>query len=834
MRLHIALCAALLTLPAAHARAALSVDQIMAEPDWIGAAIEAPYWAADGRAVYYTVKRKDSPIRDQHRIELSDGADHVAESTDRANLDAANAVYDLPRTRAAFIRNGDVFVREVASGRLLQITRTAQDESVPQFSADARQLQYRNGNDWYSYDFATGVNGLTAQVKTEKDPLDKKANDFEQLQLRLINTLREDHANKETLRQHAEELRKADATRVASPFFLGDDVQITDSALSPDGHWLLVVTTPKATDAGRAGKMPVYVTESGYEEVEDTRTRVGRGDLVPQTLWHIDLTTRKMSPMSSADLPGIHDDPLRGVREENEKRHLVESTITSVMPMTDRQAADARASAGKPAKSAQDQHAYRDSKGAADSAKGKENGDPKERPLQIAGIVFARDGANAAVMLRATDNKDRWIASVAAGKPEYTSQHRLTDSAWINWNFNEFGWLNDSRSLWYVSEESGFAQLYAKPLSGKARALTKGRFEVSAPVLSPDGRWFYVHANVESPYAYDVYRVAVDGGELQRVTRYQGADAFSVSPDGTQLLVSHSSSYLPLQIGLVQADGSGSPRELTDTRSAEFRAITWQAPEIVQVPSSHVKSPIYGKFYKPANSANGAKRPIVLFVHGAGYTQNTHLSYPYYFREQMFHNLLTERGYLVLDLDYRASEGYGRDWRTAIYRNMGHPELEDLIDGVDWLVKNHEGDAHRVGLYGGSYGGFMTLMAMFQAPEVFHAGAALRPVTDWSQYNHEYTANILNTPQIDDIAYRNSSPIEFAQGLKGPLLIAHGMMDDNVFFQDSVRLFQHLIELHKDNVELAPYPLERHGFTHASAWRDEYTRILKLFETHLK
>jgi dipeptidyl aminopeptidase/acylaminoacyl peptidase len=200
----------------------------------------------------------------------------------------------------------------------------------------------------------------------------------------------------------------------------------------------------------------------------------------------------------------------------------------------------------------------------------------------------------------------------------------------------------------------------------------------------------------------------------------------------------------------------------------------------------------------------------------------------------MFNNLLSERGYLVLDMDYRASQGYGRDWRTAIYRNMGHPELEDLIDGVNWLVKNHHGDPQRVGVYGGSYGGFMSLMALFRAPDVFKAGAALRPVTDWTQYNHEYTAAILNTPQIDDIAYRRSSPIEFADGLKGHLLIAHGMLDDNVFFQDSVRLYQRLIELHKDHVQISPYPLERHSFVRADAWLDEYKRILDLFESTLK
>jgi len=211
-----------------------------------------------------------------------------------------------------------------------------------------------------------------------------------------------------------------------------------------------------------------------------------------------------------------------------------------------------------------------------------------------------------------------------------------------------------------------------------------------------------------------------------------------------------------------------------------------------------------------------------------------HAQWPYYVREQMFHNLLAERGYVVLDMDYRASEGYGRDWRTAIYRQMGHPELEDLVDGVHWLEKNAAADPARVGVYGGSYGGFMTLMAMFRAPDVFRAGAALRPVSDWTQYNHEYTSNILNDPQVDPIAYDRSSPMEFADGLKGSLLICHGMIDDNVLFEDSVRLYQRLIELHKDDFELSGYPLERHGFVHADSWLDEYKRVLKLFETHLE
>jgi len=332
--------------------------------------------------------------------------------------------------------------------------------------------------------------------------------------------------------------------------------------------------------------------------------------------------------------------------------------------------------------------------------------------------------------------------------------------------------------------------------------------------------------------AFDSY-VPLGGGELVRVTHARGTDAFTLSPDGRRLALLQSSSHVPAQLAVQDVDAREA-RTLTDTRKPAYKALRWPELEIVGVPSRHTRQPIWSKLYKPADFDATRKYPAVLFVHGAGYLQNTKLGWPNYFREQMFHHLLTEQGYVVLDMDFRASEGYGRDWRTAIYRQMGTPELDDLVDGVDWLVKNHAVDARRVGLYGGSYGGFMTLMAMFKRPDVFAAGAALRPVTDWTSYNHGYTSNILNTPQVDPIAYRRSSPIELAEGLQGGLLIAHGMIDDNVLFQDSVRLYQRLVELRKTDFELAGYPLERHGFVHPDAWYDEYRRIHALFERHLK
>jgi dipeptidyl aminopeptidase/acylaminoacyl peptidase len=357
---------------------------------------------------------------------------------------------------------------------------------------------------------------------------------------------------------------------------------------------------------------------------------------------------------------------------------------------------------------------------------------------------------------------------------------------------------------------------------------------VSAPLLSGDGRWFYVLSNATAPYSYDVYRVPSGGGTLARLTRLEGVESAELDRGGKQLLLTHSTPYRRTQIAVIKADGSGTPHELTDTRTADYKSMTWIAPEIVKIPSTHFGGVIYAKVYRDPAIHAAAKKPAVLFIHGAGYLQDVHLHYSYYFREQMFNNLLAHRGYVVLDLDYRASAGYGRDWRTAIYRQMGHPELEDMLDGKKWLVEQAGVDPKHVGVYGGSYGGFMTLMALFRAPGEFAAGAALRPVTDWMQYDHGYTSGILNEPQIDPIAYARSSPIEFAAGLSDALLICHGVIDDNVLFEDSMRLYERLIELHKDNFSLSPYPLDRHGFANADSWLDEYKRISSLFEVHLK
>ncbi|RYG16102.1 S9 family peptidase, partial [bacterium] len=295
--------------------------------------------------------------------------------------------------------------------------------------------------------------------------------------------------------------------------------------------------------------------------------------------------------------------------------------------------------------------------------------------------------------------------------------------------------------------------------------------------------------------------------------------AYAVAPDGT-LAVVRSSPARPAELWVAG-------KQVTQTPTEEWLSYPWIEAPIVQVPARDGQM-IPAKLYKPKRWRKGG--PAVIFVHGAGYLQNVYEGWSHYFREMMFNHLLMSKGYAVLDMDFRASAGYGKAWRTAIYRNMGGKDLDDNVDGARWLVKELGVNPKRIGLYGGSYGGFLTLMAMFKEPDVFAAGAALRPVTDWRSYHGGYTSPILNDPQDDPEAYRRSSPINFAEGLKGSLLICHGMVDVNVHFQDSVRLYERLIQLGKKDFTLAPYPVEDHAFVRPESWTDEYSRILALFD----
>lgn len=456
------------------------------------------------------------------------------------------------------------------------------------------------------------------------------------------------------------------------------------------------------------------------------------------------------------------------------------------------------------------------------------NGDSTRAASQVRFMGWADDGSAALLAGFTPDFKWRYVGT-AGDSGAVRTVEALNDSAWVGGPCGGcMGWLPNGR-VWFASEASGYAHLYSANVDGSDKvALTSGTWEVERAELAPDRRTFLLHTSEESPFVRHAYRMAITGGVRTRLTRDHGGHAVTISPDGTRFADIYSASNLPPELYVAPAS-SGVLTRLTTSTSESFRSRAWLKPSIVKIPASDgVQVP--ARIYRPQDMGAQPNGAAVIFVHGAGYMHNVHDYWSSYAREYLFNQMLASKGYVVLDVDYRASAGYGRDWRTAIYRWMGGRDLQDHVDASKYLNAQFGIDPERVGIYGGSYGGFMALMALFTAPKSFGAGAALRSVTDWSHYNHGYTGGILNLPQNDTLAYRRSSPIFFAEGLEDPLLMAHGMVDTNVHFQDIVRLSQRLIELGKTQWELAVYPVEDHGFVRPDSWTDEYRRIFELFE----
>lgn len=824
----------------------LTLERIMSHPEWLGRAPQAPYWNWDSRTFFFY---RDQPLvdgvdprqRDLFR-QVVDGLNaELVPPSGWGEVDAPAGAFDAARTQRAFQRDGDLFVRSLENGSLRQLTRTNDRETRPFFLADGRLGFYRGRDAVFARDLITGLEEQLFELRMAQEPEEKRSEERQKRDYvareeeRLIDWLRADSERYE-LRQDREDARREDPSRPDPAWFLGDKKELGAAWASPSGEWALVTVR---RDKGRAtqGKMPTYIAKSGDVEVRDVRPKVGEVKRPTDELLLLDRRTSTRYAVDLSELPTRSEDPLAELKRRAKERKQAEESEQSGASDPDTEAPEEEATQEEEGGGAEgDQHSDRDKK------------KPRAISIQLAG--WSSTGDFAVLQAISHDNKDRWIFAVFPPAPETEGSedaepsvrmlHHQHDEAWINWSFRDVDVLRDDRVI-YLSEVSGYSNLYLvdpRVPDAESTALVAGDFLVDDPTPSPDGSAVYYTANEIHPGRTEVYRVAVDDPDPVRLTDLGGLNEFVLSPDGTRLIVQNSQRVRPTELFVAELEGAGAdsflrPRQVTDTVSPEFRDISWVAPQIVEVPSTHHDRPIYARLYLPQDDVGPRPRPAVVFVHGAGYLQNAHFGWSGYFREFMFHTLLTRRGFVVLDMDYRASRGYGRDWRTAIYRQMGTPEVEDLEDGVRYLAAQHDVDSDRVGVYGGSYGGFLTFMAMFKEPELFAAGAALRPVTDWAHYNHPYTSNILNTPEIDPEAYQRSSPIEFAEGLNKPLLIAAGMLDDNVFFQDSVRLVQRLIELGKKDFELAVYPIEPHGFREPSSWTDEYRRILELFETHL-
>ena len=467
------------------------------------------------------------------------------------------------------------------------------------------------------------------------------------------------------------------------------------------------------------------------------------------------------------------------------------------------------------------------------------NTDPIEKAITMQAPIYNSNGSLAVFEARSLDNKDRWILQLNFETATITEIDYQHDEAWIGgpgipgYNFSNgiLGFLADDKTVYFQSEASGYSQLYTYNLeTKKKKQLTNGNWEVRDVTLSKLSNAFYITTTETHPGNRSFYKLDVSSGKKTPILTNDGAYEIELSPDETKLAIRYSYINKPWEVYVAENKSNPTLKQITFSTSDAFKKYNWKTPEVVAFKATDGTN-VYARLYQP--KSENKNRAAIIFVHGAGYLQNAHNYWSTYHREYMFHNLLSDLGYTVLDIDYRASDGYGRDFRTGIYRHMGGKDLTDQLDGKKFLVEKFGIDKNKVGIYGGSYGGFITLMALLTKPGEFKAGAALRSVTDWAHYNQGYTANILNFPETDPEAYKKSSPIYFAENLKDKLLMLHGMVDDNVQFQDVVRLSQRFIELGKKDWDLAVYPVEAHGFQKTYSWVDEYRRILDLFNKNL-
>jgi dipeptidyl aminopeptidase/acylaminoacyl peptidase len=803
----------------------MSIDNVMRGPGLVGYEPTSVRWSPDSQKVYFRWKKADEPLKAELSTYVvnADGTGLKKLSEDEVKLlpPTGGDLSDDKKT-VVYADSGDIFIYDLTTGQRKQLTKTSDAESNPRYSPDHRSITFTRQNNLYSFSLDSNLLEQLTDIRAAGAPPAaggpgggsggfgggagrQQGQDSSRTGTESQESLKKDERSLlDAVRERAEKREEDEKKRKEAekdrrkPFQLTAGQNAGNMALSPDGKYVIVTVNESGTGS-KTTIVPNYVTESGYTEDIPSRTKVGdvqgRNRIAILNVATGDSTWIDHGQRLGAGTPG----PNAGNDETS--------------------ADQSRRPAG--------QGTGRGSGGAAQ---------PRDREVQLSPPIWSEDGKNAVLSGRSVDNKDRWILHLdpTTGKTKVLAS--INDPAWVGGPGGfSLGWLPDNKRVYFQSERDGFSHLYTVSLDGgEPKQLTSGQFEVSDVRISEDKTKFYFTSSEGSFFERNLYSLSFEGGARTKLTSMSGNNQATVSPDQSRLAIIRSFAnkppelYIaPNKVGATEAE----IKQVTDSPTAEWKSYNWITPPIVNI-KARDGATVYGRLYKPANYKKGG--PAVIFVHGAGYLQNVHNWWSSYYREYMFHHLLMEKGYAVLDIDYRGSAGYGRDWRTGIYRHMGGKDLTDHVDAAQYLVSNHGVDPKRIGIYGGSYGGFITLMAMFRTPDVFAAGAALRPVTDWAHYNNGYTANILNLPQSDQEAYRKSSPIFHAAGLKGALLIAHGMVDVNVHYQDSVRLAQKLIELRKENWELAGYPVEDHGFEQPTSWADEYKRIFKLFETNLK
>jgi dipeptidyl aminopeptidase/acylaminoacyl peptidase len=468
-------------------------------------------------------------------------------------------------------------------------------------------------------------------------------------------------------------------------------------------------------------------------------------------------------------------------------------------------------------------------------------GDPAWVPTigTVSGVQWTADGSLVYQEI-SPDGKTREIKAAMAGSLPRTLW-RDHDDRWFSPTGRDSKLVvaPDGKSVAFVSDRSGWIHLYVMPTNaseGQARQLTAGNYLAGLGSWSPDSRRIVYHhsaAGNQMERFIDVIDVAT--AKSTPVVTAHGVNLEGVfSPDGTHIVYQRTDVENSLDLYVVSAEPGAASVRLSDSMPAGLNKGDLTVPEAVQFPSRLDRKPVPATLMVPKNLDRRRQHPALVWIHGSGSDQNFLGWHPGSYR--MYYSLcqyLAQQGYVILTPDYRGSSGYSRDWSTGVHMSIGVADTADVASGADFLKTLAYVDGDRIGVFGLSYGGFLTLQALTVDPTLWRAGVDVAGVVDWATYGAGYTTPRLGTPVENPDIYRISAPIRHMENLRRPLLVLHGTNDRNVPFRDSLRVIDVLEKAGKD-FEMGVYPGEIHFFRRAHVLRDAWRRIEDFFDRNLK
>ncbi|RPI50073.1 MAG: S9 family peptidase, partial [Acidobacteria bacterium] len=418
------------------------------------------------------------------------------------------------------------------------------------------------------------------------------------------------------------------------------------------------------------------------------------------------------------------------------------------------------------------------------------------------------------LILHVQDRQQTWLDVIRADAATGAAQRliRETTKAWVErWQDSSADplWLKDGSFLW-LSERSGWRHFYHYAADGSLiRQVTSGEWEIRrSHGMDPSQTWLYFTSTTTSPIGLDLYRVRLNGTELQRVSSGDGRHTPFLNPSRTLFLDSRSDINTPPQVRLYRADTGDMVRVVDANPVPALKEYGLSRPELLQVKArdGFVMEAI---MIRPPDFDPSKRYPVYQFTYAGPHSQQ--VSNEWGGVQFMYHQLLAQRGIIVWICDNRTASGKGMQSAWPLYKRLGEIELRDIEDGLSWLTRQPYVDGSRMGISGVSYGGFMTLYALTHSRS-FAMGIAEGAVSDWRNYDTIYTERYLGLPKDNPDGYRNSSPRFSAANLHGDLLLIHGAMDDNVHPQNTTQ-FSYELQRAGKPFRMMIYPKSAHGVT---------------------